>query len=80
MWEYQAEEDGEKVDMFMDANEEIRFRVISESFVDTSPNAPEATKKPPTAGQTDVSLAVSIYSLNFIWKHRFLKFSSTNEH
>lgn len=59
VWEYQAEEDGEKVDMFMDANEEIRFRVISESFVDTSPNAPEVTKKPPTAGQGDAAIPVS---------------------
>lgn len=46
VWEYQAEEDGEKVDMFMDANEEIRFRVTSEKFVDTSPNAPEMSKTP----------------------------------
>ena len=35
VWEYEAE-DG-KHDMFMDIEEEIRFRVVEETFVDTSP-------------------------------------------
>ena len=35
MWEYETE-DG-KHDMFMDIEEEIRFRVVEETFVDTSP-------------------------------------------
>ena len=37
MWEYEAE-DG-KHDMYMDIDEEIRFRVIKETFVDTSPTS-----------------------------------------
>ena len=37
VWEYEAE-DG-KHDMYMDIDEEIRFRVIKETFVDTSPTS-----------------------------------------
>lgn len=37
MWEYEAD-DG-KHDMYMDVDEEIRFRVIKETFVDTSPSS-----------------------------------------
>lgn len=39
VWEYESE-DG-KHDMFMDIDEEIRFRVIEEIFVDTSPSSGE---------------------------------------
>ena len=38
MWEYETE-DGSKHDMFMDIEEEIRFRVVKEVFVDTSPTS-----------------------------------------
>ena len=37
MWEYEAE-DG-KHNMFMDIDEPIRFRVVEEIFVDTSPTS-----------------------------------------
>jgi DNA-directed RNA polymerase III subunit RPC8 len=37
VWEYESE-DG-KHDMYMDIDEEIRFRVIKETFVDTSPTS-----------------------------------------
>ncbi|XP_013775655.1 DNA-directed RNA polymerase III subunit RPC8-like [Limulus polyphemus] len=39
IWEYQTD-DG-KHDMFMDPGEAIRFRVVDETFVDTSPSGPE---------------------------------------
>ena len=39
VWEYESE-DG-KHDMFMDEGEEIRFRVVEERFVDTSPTTGE---------------------------------------
>ena len=39
VWEYETE-DG-KHDMFMDEGEEIRFRVVEELFVDTSPTTGE---------------------------------------
>ena len=47
VWEYPTEGEDEQVthhDLYMDPGEEIRFRVASENFVDTSPtggNAPE---------------------------------------
>ena len=41
VWEYEAE-DG-KHDMYMDIDEEIRFRVIKETFVDTSPTSSMCT-------------------------------------
>jgi len=41
VWEYPTEDDGGHHDLFMDPGEEIRFRVTSEAFVDTSPSAPD---------------------------------------
>ena len=38
VWEYPTEE-GDHHDLFMDPGEEIRFRVTSETFIDTSPSA-----------------------------------------
>ena len=35
VWEYETEEG--KHDMFMDEGEQIRFRVVEETFVDVSP-------------------------------------------
>ena len=35
MWQYQTEEGSH--DMFMDIDEDIRFRVTEEIFIDTSP-------------------------------------------
>ncbi len=49
VWEYQMEDD-EKHDMFMDVGEEIRFKVTSETFVDTSPcSEPTSSTEPPAA-------------------------------
>lgn len=51
VWEYKTE-DGETHDLFMDAGEIIRFRVVSESFTDALPSAPytpgEVAEKPET--------------------------------
>lgn len=44
VWEYPTE-DGDHHDLYMDPGEEIRFRVTSESFVDTSPSAPNLLGK-----------------------------------
>ena len=46
VWEYPTEE-GDHHDMYMDIGEEIRFRVTSETFVDTSP-CTEPKAEPPT--------------------------------
>ena len=40
MWEYETEEGAH--DLYMDTGEEIRFRVVDESFVDTSPTGPSS--------------------------------------
>lgn len=42
-WEYEVE-DG-KHDLFMDIGEEIRFRVVDEAFVDTTPVGPDSANK-----------------------------------
>ncbi|XP_046560323.1 LOW QUALITY PROTEIN: DNA-directed RNA polymerase III subunit RPC8-like [Haliotis rubra] len=39
-WEYQLD-DGNKHDLFMDIGEQIRFRVVDELFVDTTPAGPD---------------------------------------
>lgn len=41
VWEYTTDEGGH--DLFMDINEEIRFRVVDELFTDLSPAGPEMT-------------------------------------
>ncbi|XP_077490494.1 RNA polymerase III subunit H [Amblyomma americanum] len=46
LWVWQYESDDGKHDMFMDLGEQIRFRVVGETFVDTSPGGPEAAEKP----------------------------------
>ena len=53
IWEYPLEED-EHHDLFMDAGEQIRFRVTSESFVDSGP------AKSPTASETEVKVCCII--------------------
>lgn len=44
VWEYVNEETGEKHDLFMDRDEPIRFRVLDETFVDTSPTGPQTAE------------------------------------
>lgn len=39
VWEYATDDGGH--DLFMDINEEIRFRVVDEMFTDLSPAGPE---------------------------------------
>uniref|UniRef100_F7CH78 DNA-directed RNA polymerase subunit n=1 Tax=Equus caballus TaxID=9796 RepID=F7CH78_HORSE len=42
VWEYETEEGAH--DLYMDTGEEIRFRVVDESFVDTSPTGPSSAE------------------------------------
>lgn len=42
VWEYETEEGAH--DLYMDTGEEIRFRVVDESFVDTSPSGPSSAE------------------------------------
>ena len=54
IWEYPLEDD-EHHDLFMDAGEQIRFRVTSESFVDSGP-----AKSPNAASETEVKVCCII--------------------
>ena len=55
IWEYPLE-DNEHHDLFMDAGEQIRFRVISESFVDSGP----AKKSHKASAETEVKVCCII--------------------
>ncbi|XP_067946040.1 DNA-directed RNA polymerase III subunit RPC8-like [Watersipora subatra] len=56
VWEYVGED--EPHDLFMDIGEEIRFKVIDESFVDTSPTGPA-----PASADVEESEKLCPYSL-----------------
>ena len=55
MWVWQYESEGETHDMFMDLEEEVRLRVVQETFVDTLP----------TDGELRSSLNLRL--LDFTW-------------
>ncbi|XP_077025108.1 DNA-directed RNA polymerase III subunit RPC8 isoform X1 [Tamandua tetradactyla] len=42
VWEYETEEGAH--DLYMDTGEDVRFRVVDESFVDTSPTGPSSAE------------------------------------
>ena len=66
-WVWQYESDEGTHDMFMDINEEIRFRVVDEVFTDTTPVGPEDGLE---AGKVDESEAKkSPYSLVVSFPH-----------
>lgn len=50
MWEYETDEGAH--DLYMDQGEEIRFRVVDEVFIDTSPTGPSAEKEGPSTAPT----------------------------
>lgn len=63
VWEYETEEG--KHDLFMDPGEEVRFRVVEEIFVDTTPNAPESvTEQPDLSEETKKSPYTIIGSIS----------------
>lgn len=41
LWVWLYENEDEKHDLFMDIGEEIRFRIVDETFVDTTPTGPD---------------------------------------
>ncbi|KAI4901239.1 hypothetical protein NFI96_017760 [Prochilodus magdalenae] len=45
VWEYETDEGAH--DLYMDQGEEIRFRVVDELFLDTSPTGPSTDPEPP---------------------------------
>uniref|UniRef100_A0A8W8I3Z9 RNA polymerase III subunit Rpc25 domain-containing protein n=1 Tax=Magallana gigas TaxID=29159 RepID=A0A8W8I3Z9_MAGGI len=48
LWAWEYETDDGKHDLFMDIGEEIRFRVVDEIFVDTTPSGPDGTANQPS--------------------------------
>ncbi|KAK9978643.1 hypothetical protein ABG768_020386 [Culter alburnus] len=50
VWEYETDEGTH--DLYMDQGEEIRFRVVDEVFIDTSPTGPSTEKEAPSAAGT----------------------------
>uniref|UniRef100_A0A4W3HJT0 DNA-directed RNA polymerase subunit n=1 Tax=Callorhinchus milii TaxID=7868 RepID=A0A4W3HJT0_CALMI len=47
MWEYETEEGTH--DLYMDVGEDVRFRMVDEIFIDTSPTGPSAADTPSPA-------------------------------
>ncbi|XP_002741858.1 DNA-directed RNA polymerase III subunit RPC8-like [Saccoglossus kowalevskii] len=52
VWEYETDEGTH--DLFMDINEKIRFRVVDETFVDTTPIGPRTIVEVSEVTETDV--------------------------
>ncbi|XP_033631113.1 DNA-directed RNA polymerase III subunit RPC8-like [Asterias rubens] len=62
VWEYETEEGTH--DLFMDTSEEVRFRVVDETFVDTTPVGPEDVIQPGAeTGNEQAKSKKSPYSL-----------------
>ena len=51
VWEYATDQGGH--DLFMDINEEIRFRVVDEMFTDLSPAGPEMSGEKKSTDEQD---------------------------
>ena len=51
VWEYTTDDGGH--DLFMDINEEIRFRVVDEVFTDLSPAGPEMSGEKKSTDDTE---------------------------
>lgn len=71
VWEYKNEDD-EVHDMFMDTEEEIRFCVTDETFVDTVPNSDQppsmvggAEAAIPEKKQIPYTITVRVYSIQY---------------
>lgn len=63
VWEYETDEGAH--DLYMDQGEEIRFRVMDQVFLDTSPTGPAvtATDNPATAAAEDSGQKEPPYTL-----------------
>ena len=74
VWEYETDEGPH--DLFMDINEEIRFRIIDEEFVDLTPEGPAP---PPVDGEPvlPVENKRSPYTVSAS-RHAFVLFLSSN--
>uniref|UniRef100_A0A0A9XE25 DNA-directed RNA polymerase III subunit RPC8 n=1 Tax=Lygus hesperus TaxID=30085 RepID=A0A0A9XE25_LYGHE len=59
VWVWEYDNNGEKHDLFMDQGEPVRFRVVSETFVETSPVTNEGElQKEKTSNDTPYSITL----------------------
>ncbi|KAF2980279.1 hypothetical protein EK904_008214 [Melospiza melodia maxima] len=61
VWEYETEEGAH--DLYMDIGEEIRFRVVDETFVDTSPTGPSSAEASTSNAAEEVQKKEAPYTL-----------------
>lgn len=61
VWEYETEEGAH--DLYMDVGEEIRFRVVDETFVDTSPTGPSSAEASTSSATEEVQKKEAPYTL-----------------
>ncbi|NXL41832.1 RPC8 polymerase, partial [Podilymbus podiceps] len=61
VWEYETEEGAH--DLYMDIGEEIRFRVVDETFVDTSPTGPSSAEASTSNATEEVQKKEAPYTL-----------------
>lgn len=67
VWEYETEEGAH--DLYMDIGEEIRFRVVDETFVDTSPTGPSSAETSTSGATEEVQKKEAPYTL-VVTKHK----------
>eukprot|EP00106_Octopus_bimaculoides_P008018 XP_014775460.1 PREDICTED: DNA-directed RNA polymerase III subunit RPC8-like [Octopus bimaculoides] len=65
VWLYEAED--EKHDLFMDIGEEIRFRVVDETFVDTTPTSPETGTEETDVLESDAKKVPYTLTVSTLW-------------
>ncbi|KAH0616782.1 hypothetical protein JD844_028172, partial [Phrynosoma platyrhinos] len=61
VWEYETEEGAH--DLYMDTGEEIRFRVVDETFIDTSPTGPSSAEPSTSSATEEVQKKEAPYTL-----------------
>nr|XP_032643250.1 DNA-directed RNA polymerase III subunit RPC8 isoform X1 [Chelonoidis abingdonii] len=61
VWEYETEEGAH--DLYMDTGEEIRFRIVDENFVDTSPTGPSSTEASTSGATEEIQKKEAPYTL-----------------
>ncbi|XP_073500326.1 DNA-directed RNA polymerase III subunit RPC8 isoform X2 [Phyllobates terribilis] len=64
VWEYETEEGAH--DLYMDIGEDIRFRVVDETFIDTSPTGPSTTESSPSTATEEPQRKEAPYTLAII--------------
>lgn len=60
-WEYEVEDS--KHDLFMDIGEEIRFRVVDQTFIDTTPTGPDGSKLDQSQDSSDPEAKKSPFTI-----------------